>query len=132
MGATFGAPRVFNTNHAAQIHGWCSSKSDCTRWVNWGDTITTLPLSITGFTHVGSPRYIDFRADGGTLGALTGKPKRWTLDEYEQNMSAEPWNLLNHKDSKYCERMNKAGKALFGASFKDPDTTAKCTAPLNP
>lgn len=124
--ATFGAPRVFSKKKAEEINSWCSKKSDCTRWVNWGDTITIFPLSVTGFRHVGSPRYIDYRAEGGALGALTGKPKRWALDEYSIDMSAEPWNILNHKGNYYCSRMEKAAKALFNG-LTDPDGEGQCT-----
>ncbi len=124
--ATFGSPRVFGKKSAEEINSWCSKKSDCTRWVNWGDSITTLPLSITGFRHVGSPRYIDYRADGGALGALTGKPKRWTLDEYSMDMAAEPWNPLNHVGDQYCKRMETAAKALFNG-LTDPDGEGQCS-----
>jgi len=118
--ATFGAPRVWSKDHSSRLHGYCEAKHHCVRWVNWGDFITTLPWSITGFRHVGSPRYIYYgRPTGSPLDSLTNKPKKWSLLEYDQDMSAPPMNPLNHKTSSYLERMQKAVVALFNVA--DPD-----------
>jgi len=91
---TFGAPRAFKQDCASEVNDYFKIGNrfghEAWRFVNYGDTVPSLPPSTFGFEHIGRPFYINKPVGG-----------KWTLQEQAQDFT--PYHVagmsLNFKDS---------------------------------
>ncbi len=94
---TFGQPRVFNAQAAGKYHDAIRK----TRWMRWGDTVTSLPE--ISFFHSGTGRLINKSWSWGAMAY------EWSFNTTSQDAAADGVWPSNHLSSIYEEGLEHCG-----------------------